>query len=79
MKKVIVLNDARSGQPLHIEFDLDTNEMTIEGVKVAREGSLEQSGEQFVYGSPNAGPSQLYYLDRAQVNEIRLMWGYEPI
>ena len=77
--KSIVLNDARTGEALHIEFDLDTNQMTIEGVKVVRTGELEHAEGLLVFGSPEVGPSQVYYLTRAQVNEIRVMWGFDPV
>ena len=75
----IVLSDAITGESLHIEFDLDRNQMRIDGSKVVREAALESGRDQLVYVPAGPWRSRLFRLTRSQVNEMRVLWGCKPI
>ncbi len=73
--KTIDLKDAISGKDLHIEFDLDDDIMFINGQRVERKRPLEANDDEYVYGPSGSGPTEIHQLSKAQLNQIRSLWG----
>ena len=72
--KTITLSDAMTGEQLEIEFDLDTDKITINGEPVVRKRPLESNEDEFVYGPPGPGPTEIFHLSRQQVEQMKAMW-----
>ncbi len=72
--EAIELVDAKTGRLLHIEFDIDADRMTIDGVEVERKRPLESNEDEFVYAPPGPGPWKLVHLTAEQVGRIRALW-----
>lgn len=69
--KAITLTDTLTGEQLEIEIDLEADKMKINGEPVVRKRALESSKDQFVYGPPGPGPTEIYHLDRQQIEQMK--------
>jgi hypothetical protein len=67
--KAITLADAKTGEQLNIQFNLEEARMEINGNPVVRKWALEYDENLFIYGSP--WETTLYHLNRDQIEQTK--------
>jgi hypothetical protein len=69
--KSITLNDILTGEELHIEFNLDTDQTKINGVQVKRARVLESHENQIIFIPTGTSLSKMYHLSRQQIEWMK--------
>lgn len=70
--KEIILKDILTGEELHIEFNLRTDKVEINGVRVKRAQALESNENQFVF-LPDGDRTKMYHLSRKQIDKMKAL------
>lgn len=69
--KTISLTDKRSGKSFELSYEPESGAYQINGYDVVRKSELEDAEDEFIFGAPTAGPTELFFVSRAQLERLR--------